>query len=162
MDKTLYEYASDVIELLDQIDPETGELPEKLGVVMDLVKEKADACAAFVLANDSECTMLEERIKGAMDKLNAKRKKSAYIRSYLAQSLKRCGIHKIESDDGLVSIKLYIDRDKSAFITDESLIPDEYKMTYSSPKKLEIRNALMDGKEIPGALLISKDRLVIK
>ena len=51
---SLYNAAETVRHLLEQIDPETGELPPEYEQARALVATKAQACAAFVLANDAE------------------------------------------------------------------------------------------------------------
>lgn len=165
MNITLYNAASAVRELLDQIDPETGELPEGFEQARALVATKAQACAAFILENDAQAAMVEAHAKSLMDRVKTARKRSDWLRQYLQSHMTACGVLSIKSDDGTFSAVLAQGRDKSVEIFDAAQLPDDYLREIparTEPDKALITQAIKDGFEVPGARLVAKDRLTIK
>ena len=110
MQITLYQAAADVRELLEQIDTDTGEMPEGFEQARALVATKARACAAFVLENDAQADMVEQHAKSLLDRVKAARKRSQWLRQYLSSHMAAAGVMSIRSDDGTFSAKLDIGR----------------------------------------------------
>lgn len=165
MNITLYQAAADVRELLDQIDPETGEVPEGFEQARALVATKAKACAAYILDNDAQADMVEAHAKSLLDRVKAARKRSQWLRQYLQSHMAACGIQSIKSDDGTFTAVLQIGRDESVEVFDAAMLPADYMREIPAkqePDKLLIKKALKDGHDVPGAKLVHKDRLTIK
>lgn len=164
MKVTLYQAAETVRELLEQIDPETGELPPEFETAHKLVETKAQAVAAWVLSNEAEAMFVEEHAKAMLEKVKSARKRSNFIRQYLADHMKLAGITEIKSDDGTFKAKLEIERDESVEIFDEAQLEGGYlkSKTTFTPDKTLISKAIKVGIEVPGARLIKKDRLTLK
>ncbi len=165
MNITLYSAATAVRELLDQIDPETGELPEGFERARELVAAKAQACAAFILENDAQAAMVEAHAKSLLDRVKTARKRSDWLRQYLHSHMSACGVLSIKADDGTFSAVLSPGRDKSVEIYDAAQLPQDYMREVPAklePDKTLIRKALDDGFEVPGAKLVAKDRLTLK
>lgn len=161
----LYQAAEVVRELLDQIDPETGEMPEGFEQARALVATKAQACAAFVLENDAQADMVEAHAKALMERVKTARKRSQWLRQYLASHMAACGVLSIKSDDGTFSAKLDQGRDESVDVFDSAQLPDVYMREIPAklePDKTLIKKALKDGFDVPGARIVAKDRLTIK
>jgi hypothetical protein len=162
---TLYDAAAQVRELLEQIDPETGELPKGFEQARAIVASKAQAVAAFVLENEAQAKMVEDHAKVLMDRVKAARKRADWLREYLRSHMAACGVLSIKSDDGTFSAVLSPGRDKSVEIFDAAQLPPDYLREIpakTEPDKTLIRKALDDGYEVPGAKLVARDRLTIK
>lgn len=165
MNITLYQAAHEVRDLLDQIDPETGELPEGFEHARDLVASKAKAVAAFILENNAQADMVEAHAKALMDRVKAARKRSDWLKQYLSTHMKEAGVMSIKSDDGTFTAKLEIGRDESVEVYDERQLPQDYMREVPAkfePDKPIIKKALKDKFEVPGARLVAKDRLTLK
>lgn len=165
MQITLYRAAEELRSLLEQIDPETGVLPDGFEQTRQLVASKSQAVTAFILSNDREADMVEAHAKDLLDKVKTARKKSEWLRGYLASNMAATGILSIKSDDGTFTAKLEKERDVSVDVFDEKQLPADYLVevpaTFKPDKKL-IKKALDDGFNVPGARLLRKDRLTLR
>ncbi len=165
MNITLYQAAQEVRELLEQIDPETGELPEQLEQARALVATKSKAVSAFILEESAQADMVEAHAKELMSRVANTRKRIKWLKEYLASHMATCGITEIKADDGTFQAKLEHGRDKSVEIFDEKQLPTDFMREIPAryePDKLLIKKAIADGFEVPGARIIGKDRLTIK
>jgi len=165
MQITLYQAADSVRDLLDQIDPETGELPEGFEQARALVATKAKACAAFILDNEAQADMVEQHAKSLLDRVKTARKRSQWLREYLSSHMAAAGVMSIKSDDGTFTAKLDLGRDESVDVWDAAQLPADYMREIpakSEPDKTLIKKAIKDGFDVPGAKLIAKDRLTLK
>lgn len=162
---TLYSAAAQVRELLEQIDPETGELPEGFEQARALVATKAQACAAFILENESQASMVEAHAKALLERAKTARRKSDWLKEYLRSHMAAAGVLSIKADDGTFSAVLSPGRDESVEIFDAAQLPQDYMREIpakSEPDKPLIKQAIKDGFEVPGAMLVKKDRLTLK
>ncbi len=165
MQITLYQAADSVRDLLDQIDPETGELPEGFEQARALVATKAQACAAFILDNEAQADMVEQHAKSLLDRVKTARKRSQWLRQYLSSHMAAAGVMSIKSDDGTFTAKLDLGRDESVDVWDAAQVPADYMREIPAkyePDKTLIKRALKDGHDVPGAKLTAKDRLTLK
>lgn len=165
MQVTLYKAAEEMRHLLEQVDPETGVLPEGFEETRQLVAAKSQAVAAFILDTDAGADVLEAHAKTLLDRAKTARKRAAWLRGYLASNMAATGVISIKSDDGTFYAKLERERDISVEVFDEKQLPPDYltekPATFAPDKKL-IRKAIDDGFEVPGARLVRKDRLTLK
>ena len=162
---TLYDAAATVRDLLDQVDPETGELPEGFEQARAIVATKAQAVAAFILENEAQAKMVEEHAKALLDRVKTARKRADWLKEYLRSHMAACGVLSIKSDDGTFSAVLSPGRDKSVEIFDSAQLPQDYMREIPAkyePDNTLIRKALDDGFTVPGAKLVAKDRLTLK
>lgn len=165
MQITLYQAAHDVRDMLEQIDPETGELPEGYDNARALVANKAQAVAAFILENNAQADMVEQHAKLLLDKVKTARKRSEWLKGYLAKHMAEAGIQSIKSNDGTFSAKLEVGRDESVEIYDAASLPEDYMREIPAkyePDKVLIKKAIKDRFTVPGARLVAKDRLTLK
>lgn len=165
MQITLYQAAATVRDLLEQIDPETGELPEGFEQARAMVATKAQACAAFILENDAQANMVEAHAKALLERVKTARKRSEWLRQYLHSHMAAAGVLSIKSDDGTFSAVLSPGRDESVEVFDADQLPSDYLREIpakTEPDKVLIKKALKDKFDVPGARLVLKDRLTIK
>jgi Siphovirus Gp157 len=165
MNITLYQAAEELRHLLDQIDPETGEMPEGFEQARGIVATKATAVAAYLLESSKQADMVEQYAKELIDRVRAQRKRSDWLRQYLASHMAACGITKLTDDRGLFSATLAVGRDKSVDVFDAAQLPPDYMREIPArfePDKTLIRKAIDDGFEVPGARVVAHDRLTIK
>lgn len=161
----LYEAAATVRELLEQVDPETGELPEGYEQARAIVATKAQSVAAFILENEAQASMVEAHAKALLDRVKTARKRSEWLKEYLRSHMDACGILSIKSDDGTFSCKLEKERDESVDVFDAAQLPPDYLREIpakTEPDKVLIKRALKDNFDVPGARLVKKDRLTLK
>lgn len=165
MNITLYQAASDLRDILDQIDPETGELPDGYEQARDLVATKAQAAAAYILQADAEMSMLESHVKDVMRRVKNAKARNDWLRQYLRENMATLGISEIKDERGLFKVRLLIGRDEAIDVFDAKQIPADYLRevpAHFEPDKALIKRAIKDGFDVPGARLDKRDRLEIK
>jgi hypothetical protein len=162
---TLHSATEQVRELLDQIDAETGELPEGFEDARALVTSKAVAVTAYILEADRHIESIKAYIKDMTSKIKTAEKRQDWLRRYLSEHMAAAGITEIKDERGVFSASLSVGRDESVDVFDEAQLPQDYlreiPAKYEADKTL-IKKALKDGFEVPGARLVKKDRLSIK
>lgn len=165
MNITLYKAAEELQALLDDIDPETGEIVGDLQSARDLVASKAVATVAYLKDTDAKVAYLRAAAKDLEARAKAQEKRNAWLRQYLAANMAATGITHIKDDTGLFEAKLERERDLSVDVFEPDLVPEEYTRTKPAeqePDKKLIKSALDSGIDVPGARIIKKDRLTIK
>jgi len=165
MNITLYKAAEELQALLDDIDPETGEIVGDLQSARDLVAVKAVATVAYIKDTDAKIGLLRAAAKELESRAKSQEKRNSWIRQYLAANMAATGIHHIKDEAGIFEAKLDRDRDASIDVFEPDLVPDEYTRTEPAkqePDKKLIKSAIDSGFEVPGARLVKKDRLTIK
>lgn len=166
---SLYEVSSHVEQLLsreDAIDPETGEISDDLVEALDAIQEKGASVCAYILNQQSVLSAIEVHQMRVLDRQLAILKKINGLKKYLESSMKRSGISEIKANDGTFRAQLYIERDSSVEILDEKQIPEEFmksaKPPPPRPSKSDISKAIKEGRDVPGARIVKKDRLTIE
>ena len=88
-------------------------------------------------------------------------KKINHMREYLRANLEKSGIKKIDAPD--ISISMQKNPYK-VVITNENEIPEDFIDTKETKavNKEKIKEALKDGKEVPGCELVQENRITIK
>lgn len=164
MNIPLYKAAAQLSDLLDQVDPETGELPEGLDATRLIVEDKAKAVAAYILEERAKAESVKAHIKQLNIKVKRLEKRNEWLQTYLMDSMLSAGVLSIASDDGTSDARLLLDRDESIEITNADELPDDYKRYIPEsyePDKALIKKAIKDGFEVPGARLVTKHRLTL-
>lgn len=165
MDIKLYQAADAVRALLDQMDPETGELPEGFEDARALVAQKSQAVAAYILDTEAQAKMVEEHAKALLARVKAANNNMQRLREYLQFHMAASGVLSIKSDDGTFCAKLEQGRDKSVEVFDAEQLPPDYLREIPAkyePDKALIKKAIQEGYEVPGARIVAKDRLTIR
>lgn len=165
MNITLHQATEQVRELLDQIDPETGELPEGFDDARAIVTSKAIAVTAYILEADRTVASVKEYIKDLTAKVKTMEKRQDWLRRYLQEHMAAAGITEITDERGIFKASLSVGRDESIDVFDETQLPQDYLREIPAkyePDKTLIKKAIKDGFEVPGARLVKRDRLTIK
>ena len=165
MQITLHKAADDVRQLLDQIDPETGELPEGFEQARAIVATKATAVAAYLIESEKQAEAADQYVKELSSRVKSAKKRSDWLRGYLQSHMVACGITEIKDERGIFKATLAVGRDEAVEIFDSAQIPRDYCVEVPAsfaPDKALMKKAMKDGFDIPGAKLIKRDRLTIK
>lgn len=165
MNITLHQATEQVRELLDQIDPETGELPAEYEQARSIVAEKAVAVTAYIVESERSASAADEYVKELAARIKAQRKRVDWLKSYLSQHMAAAGVLKITDGRGIFTATLSVGRDKSIDVFDQAQLPQDYLREIPAkyePDKTLIRKAIDDGFDVPGARLVARDRLTIK
>ena len=165
MNITLHQATETARTFLDQIDPETGELPEGFEDARALVTHKAVAVAAYILEADRGIESVKAYIKDLNSKVKTEEKRQDWLRRYLQEHMAAAGVTEITDERGVFKASLAVGRDDSVEVFDEAQLPQDYlreiPAKYEADKTL-IKKAIKDGYEVPGARLVKRDRLTIK
>lgn len=161
----LYEIADEMVNLLDQVDPDTGELPEQLLEVTQDFKSKSASIVAYCLNLDAVIEKRKELLKKVQAQVKAEENKIKSIKEYLAFQMERTGISKIEANDLSFVARLHLGRDSSVEVYDEKQLPESMLRIIPEKKEADkklIREQILAGNEVPGARIVKKNRLEIK
>lgn len=165
MSITLHAAADAVRQLLDQIDSDTGELPEGFEQARAIVATKAVAVTAYVLETERQVKMLGDYIKELQERAKTAERRIDWLRQYLQSHMAAVGITQIKDERGIFTAKLDVGRDEAVEVFDAAQVPADYMREVparSEPDKALMKKAIKDGFDIPGAKLVKRDRLTIK
>jgi hypothetical protein len=165
MNITLHAATEQVRELLDQIDPETGELPEGFEKAREVVATKATAVVAYMLESEKQADMVEAYAKELIARVKTTRQRSEWLKEYLRSHMAAAGVLEVKDERGLFKATLAPGRDEAIEIFDEAQLPQDYLTEVPAsykPDKTLIKKAIKDGFEVPGAKLVKRDRLTVK
>jgi hypothetical protein len=165
MNITLHQATEEVRALLDQIDPDTGELPEGFENARAVVTTKAVAVTAYIVESERSLEGVKAYAKELAAKIKAEEKRQEWLRKYLQDHMAMAGITEVKDDRGIFKASLAIGRDEAVEIFDEAQVPSDYMREIPAkqePDKTLIKKALKDGFEVAGAKLVKRDRLTIK
>lgn len=165
---TLYEINEQIADILermfDEVDEETGE------VNLDLVEEltdlelerdtKLENVGAYVKNLESDIKALKEEIESLKRRLESKQKRAEYLKGLVAQDLLARGEKKKEFTKCVFSFR----KSEQVVITNEAMIPKNLmrQTIKTEPDKVEIKNLIKVGHEVPGAELVEKQNIQIK
>lgn len=164
MNITLFAATAALRDLLDQIDPESGEMPEGFEDAREVVTTKAVGVAAYIIENGKQAEYLKEAAKELTDRARAAERRNAWLKQYLMTHMAQAGITKIADERGLFSATLERERDKAVEVFDEAQLPSSCIKTIfeTKPDKQVIRQCIESGVDVPGARVVARDRLTIK
>ena len=158
----LYEIAPALRFALDDIvvDEETGEIlqADALHAVEAEAAEKIEATALYLRELDAEAKAAKDEADRMLDRVKSMQKRSDYLKSMLLEALHATG--KVKTARVTVSI-----RTTQAVAVDEGAnLPEAYTTvkTTVSPNKVAIKQALLDGVEVPGCSLEARESVSIR
>lgn len=158
----LYEISDAIRAALDHIDvdPETGEIlnADNLHAVEAEASDKVEATALYLRELDAEAKAAKDEADRMIARVKSMQKRSDYIKSMLLDALHATG--KVKTARVTVSI-----RTTQAVAVDEGAnLPEAYTTvkTTVSPNKIAIKQALLDGVEVPGCHLEARESVSIR
>lgn len=158
----LYEISDAIRAALDHIelDEETGEIlqADALHAVEAEASEKIEATALYLRELDAEAKAAKDEADRMIARVKSMQKRSDYLKAMLIEALHVTG--KVKTGRVTVSI-----RTTQAVAVDEGAnLPEAYTTvkTTVSPNKVAIKQALLDGVEVPGCSLEARESVSIR
>lgn len=158
----LYEIAPALRFALDdiEVDPETGEIlsADALHAVEAEAADKIEATALYLRELDAEAKAAKEEADRMLDRVKSMQKRSDYLKAMLLDALHATG--KVKTGRVTVSIRTT----KAVEIAEGAALPEAYTTvkTTVTPNKVAIKQALLDGVEVPGCHLESRESVSIR
>lgn len=158
----LYEIAPALRFALDdiEVDPETGEIlsADALHAVEAEASEKIEATALYLRELDAEAKAAKEEADRMLARVKSMQKRSDYLKAMLLDALHATG--KVKTGRVTVSIRTT----KAVEIAEGADLPEAFQTvkTTVSPNKVAIKQALLDGVEVPGCELIERESVSIR
>ena len=152
LEQRLLDAAHDAQTIADTLEAEAGDL-----------EAKSINVAMFVRNLEASAEQIKQAEKAMAERRKALESKAEYIRQYLFDNMKRCGISKIESP----YFNLVIKKNPPKLIVDNAdLIPKQYFIQPETPPphldNATIKSKLLAGEVIEGAHIEQGERLDIK
>ena len=146
-------------QILDCIDPETGEIVflDKLEELNLKKAEKVDNVACWIKNLEADVAAFEAQEKAFAERKAAAKRKIESLKAYLTDAL---GGQNFSSERCAVKFR----RSKAVNVMDETAIPAEYmteKVT-RTPNKTAIAVLLKSGAEVPGCELVERMNPTVK
>ena len=156
---TLYEIDKALADFEFEIDEETGEIlnAADLDELKMAREDKIENIGLYIKNLEAEKEAVKHEKDNFADREKRLGKKIESLKGYLTYALDG---QKFSTPKVAVSFR----KSESVHITDEYLIPDEYKLftVVKKPDKKTIKDALKNGKEIMGCELLEKQNISIK
>jgi len=171
--RTLNEITEHLQQLLWRIDEAEGVLEDGIEEELDALgvefKEKANAILWVCDQQEAMASKMKARAKALSAKAKSVERDRERLREYLLRSMLSLGIERTSTKDYPI-VAVYKSPDKveieneTAFVAahgDDEVLCDE--VTTYKPKKTAIKNAILDGEEVVGAVLLrDRKRLGVK
>lgn len=158
----LYQISDAIRQALDHIelDEETGEVlsADELHAVEAEASEKIEATALYLRELDAEAKAAKEEADRMLARVKSMQKRSDYLKAMLLDALHATG--KVKTGRVTVSIRTT----KAVEIAEGADLPEAYTTvkTTVSPNKVAIKQALLDGVEVPGCHLEARESVSIR
>lgn len=158
----LYEISDAIRQALDHIelDEETGEIlsADELHAVEAEAAEKIEATALYLRELDAEAKAAKEEADRMLARVKSMQKRSDYLKAMLLDALHATG--KVKTGRVTVSIRTT----KAVEIAEGADLPEAYTTvkTTVSPNKVAIKQALLDGVEVPGCHIEERESVQIR
>lgn len=158
----LYEISDAIRAALDHIDvdPETGEIlnADNLHAVEAEASEKIEATALYLRELDAEAKAAKDEADRMIARVKSMQKRSDYIKSMLLDALHATG--KVKTARVTVSIRTT----QAVEVSEGADLPEAFQTvkTTVSPNKVAIKQALLDGIEVPGCHLEARESVSIR
>ncbi|HEX7906209.1 MAG TPA: siphovirus Gp157 family protein [Chitinophagaceae bacterium] len=163
MTKSLYnireEYANITAELLENGGELTPEMEMALLISKEDLQNKAVAYGLRIREFTSQFNAISEESERLANRAKAYKKTCDRMKELISSAMEQFQVDKIE--DPLVTLSFR--KSKSVEIMDDTQVPADYWVTKPSEiSKSLISDALKQGTEVPGAMLVEKKNLQIK
>lgn len=164
----LYKIANEYQDILAKtFDEETGEINENAVALLESaqhdLKSKGVAVASYIKNLEAERNAITEAKKQMAEREARLEKRAQYMTDYLRSNMERCGMTEISCPYFVVKLKK---NPVSVMVDNEALLPPEYirtkEVVTQSVDKVKIKEELLAGVIIPGAMLKQNLRLEIR
>ena len=158
----LYEISDAIRAALDHIDvdPETGEIlnADNLHAVEAKASDKIEATALYLRELDAEAKAAKDEADRIIARVKSMQKRSDYLKAMLLEALHATG--KVKTARVTVSIRTT----QAVEVSEGANLPEAYTTvkTTVSPNKIAIKQALLDGVEVPGCHLEARESVSIR
>ena len=162
---SLYHAAQDVQNQIALCVDEDGVIDtDKLDAIACSFQDRAVATIAVYKGKGHTIDTLKAYKQEIDDRIKREQKDQERLKDYLLAAMSIAGVDKIKSDDGLLSVTRYPDRDETVEIDDGVIFPESLCNAPKPPEpsKTKIKAAILAGDPVIGARIIYKDRLTIK
>lgn len=150
---TIYEIS---LEMLDCIDPETGEIDEERLNALEMEKDqKLENVACWYKDLVAEGKAIKEEEQALKKRREASENKAESLKRYLKYWLAG---EKFKTSKVSVSYR----RSKAVTIADGAFIPEDYRRVKWEPDKTALKEALEAGEEFDGITLEENESVIIK
>lgn len=159
---TLKTTADELIALAQaiEVDLETGEVygMVELEAANAAFEEKAEAVAVAIRLAEGFIETQQQFERDIAARRRAGEKKVKWLREYLKNNMEAVGKDKIET----VAAKITLKDSEAVEVTDEQLVPMEYKKIKWEVSKTAIRDAINNGETVDGARMVTHRSVIIK
>ena len=159
----LYEINAELEALLEQVDPETGELTcdtKALAALMIAREEKLEGLALYVKNMDAEAAAIKAEEQTLAARRKALEKKAERTRDFLRESLAG---ETIKTARVAVTYRASNAVELAPEFMEWALVNDRYlRHEQPKPDKMALMAALKAGESIPGAELVERINMTIK
>lgn len=161
---TLYEIDAAILAVIENgfhMDDETGEFWEEcdLEALEHERTEKLEACAVVIKSLEAEAAALKAEEKALAERRQAKERRAASLRDYVARSLIAAEQSKLETTKCALSFR----KSESVDVFDLEALPADFlKQPAPVADKTAIKKALKAGESVSGAALVEKQNLQVK
>lgn len=158
----LYEISEAIRAALDhiEIDEETGEIlsADALHAVEAQAAEKIEATALYLRELDAEAKAAKDEAERILARVKSMQKRSDYLKTVLLDAIHATG--KVKTARVTVSIR----KTQAVAIDEGANLPEAYTTvkTTVSPNKIAIKQALLDGVEVPGCHIEERESVSIR
>lgn len=158
----LYQISDAIRQALDHIelDEETGEIlsADELHAVEAEASDKIEATALYLRELDAEAKAAKDEADRMIARVKSMQKRSDYLKAMLLEALHATG--KVKTARVTVSIRTT----KAVEIAEGADLPEAYTTvkTTVSPNKVAIKQALLDGVEVPGCHIEERESVQIR
>lgn len=160
--KTLFEITQEVIELASLLEEGefTPELEQQLAITRDELDSKAENYVKVIRSVEGDISVIDDEIKRLKEIRDGKSRVVDRMKEALSTAMTAFKVDKIET----ALMKLFFRKSESVEILDETLVPEQYKLSrvVVNPDKILIKKLIKSGEEIPGAEVVEKLNLQIK
>ena len=159
---TLYELADDFKDALENLtDLDDQAVIDTLESLEGEFKLKSTNVAKYIKNLENILDGMKESESNMRQRRVSLEKKIHHMREYLRNNLEKSGIKQIDAPD--ISISMQKNPYK-VVINNENEIPEDFIDTKETKtvNKEKIKEALKDGKEVPGCELVQENRITIK
>lgn len=158
----LYEIPAAMRFALDcmEVDEETGEIlnSAELEQIEGAARDKIEATALYLRELDAEAKAAKDEADRMIARVKSMQKRSDYLKAMLLDALHATG--KVKTARVSVSIRTT----KAVSVDEGANLPEAYTTvkTTVSPNKVAIKQALLDGIEVPGCHLEARESVSIR